>query len=326
MSAIQVFAFDSAAVRTIMIDGEPWFVAKDVAEILGYSETEKMTRRLDEDEIQKIASPELGGANSMAREFTIINESGLYASVLGSNKPEAKTFKKWVTSELLPSIRKHGAYALDGSHTQTVDLPHRVMPYQLNHRADVMVSADRAFRSVLRSCKSAGMSEDAAIIRACEETLYQTGIDMTKVLNLDVGSLNRRQSRSSFVDGFENKQTAKDFLINFLLDWQSGSLPIPFALCKSWDLYLAYEHWCNENQYVPVHNNHFPRIVTETLGIGVLYKRLHMKFDNNKDVSYPCFIVDSSRNHSKNSRDVAAMVESFQAFLYDWIGENRQAA
>jgi len=110
---VQVFPNEEfGPVRVVMIDGEPWFVAKDVAEALGYSETSKMMRRLDEDEFRKIASPDLGGANSMAREFLIINESGLYNAILGSHKPEAKRFKKWVTSKVLPSIRKKKEYKL----------------------------------------------------------------------------------------------------------------------------------------------------------------------------------------------------------------------
>lgn len=106
------FQFGKREVRTVIVDNEPWFVAKDVAEILGYSETAMMTRRLDEDEIRKIASAKMAGANTMARDFTIINESGLYNAILGSNKPDAKKFKKWVTAEVLPSIRKYGAYAV----------------------------------------------------------------------------------------------------------------------------------------------------------------------------------------------------------------------
>lgn len=100
-------------VRIIDQGGEPWFVAKDVADILGYANPSQMYARLDEDERAKIASPDLGGANSMAREFTLINESGLYNAILGSQKPDAKRFKKWVTSEILPDIRRHGFYGTD---------------------------------------------------------------------------------------------------------------------------------------------------------------------------------------------------------------------
>ncbi len=105
MHQLSVFKFEEAAeIRVIKINDEPWFVAKDIAEILGYSETAMMTRRLDGDET---ISAKLAGMNMNS---TLINESGLYNSIIGSNKPEAKRFKKWVTAEVLPSIRKHGAY------------------------------------------------------------------------------------------------------------------------------------------------------------------------------------------------------------------------
>lgn len=82
-----------------MRDGEPWFVAKDISGILGYSETAKMIRRLDDDEkdTRKTSTP------SGKQEMTIINESGLYNAVLGSTKPNAREFRKWVTGEVLPS-------------------------------------------------------------------------------------------------------------------------------------------------------------------------------------------------------------------------------
>lgn len=119
MNEISIFHFQGSEVRIVNVNDEPWFVAKDVAEILGYSETEKMTRRLDDDEKSKIKSPVLGGLkNAGNNDVTIINESGLYNAALGSTKPEAKAFKKWVTSEVLPSIRKHGGYiAANGTET-----------------------------------------------------------------------------------------------------------------------------------------------------------------------------------------------------------------
>ena len=102
------FQFGKREVRTVIVDNEPWFVAKDVAEILGYSTTNRMTERLDDDEKGTRKLCTLGGD----QEMTIINESGLYNAILGSNKPDAKKFKKWVTAEVLPSIRKYGAYAV----------------------------------------------------------------------------------------------------------------------------------------------------------------------------------------------------------------------
>lgn len=105
MSDLSVFNFDTHAVRTLTRDGEPWFVAADVCDVLTIST--EATRRLDDDEkgLRTVQTP--GGQ----QEMTIINESGLYSLILTSRKPEAKRFKKWVTSEVLPSIRKTGQYA-----------------------------------------------------------------------------------------------------------------------------------------------------------------------------------------------------------------------
>jgi len=112
--SIQTFVFpalrtasgDSLKVRTIIKDGCPWFVAKDVADILGYREAKDMARNLDDDEKGAHIVPTLGGE----QEVLIINESGLYSAILRSRRKEAKDFRKWITSVVLPSIRKHGGY------------------------------------------------------------------------------------------------------------------------------------------------------------------------------------------------------------------------
>lgn len=100
------FNYHDKQVRTISKDGEPWFVAKDVCEILGHTNSRVAVERLDSDEkgVSKVYT--LGGEQDM----TVINESGLYSLVLTSNKPEAKEFKRWVTHEVIPSIRKTGQY------------------------------------------------------------------------------------------------------------------------------------------------------------------------------------------------------------------------
>lgn len=102
---LQLFKNDQFGdVRVIIKNDEPWFVAKDISEKLGYSETNAMTKRLDEDEF---ISDKLEGMNMKS---TLINESGLYNAVLGSKISSAKNFKKWVTGEVLPTIRKTGGY------------------------------------------------------------------------------------------------------------------------------------------------------------------------------------------------------------------------
>ncbi|HAV46318.1 MAG TPA: hypothetical protein DCX44_13790 [Halomonas sp.] len=100
------FRFDTREVRTLLIDDQPWFVASDVARALEYREAERFTRWLDDDE----RGTQIVGTPSGDQGMTIINESGLYSAILRSRKPEAKRFKKWVTAEVLPAIRKHGHY------------------------------------------------------------------------------------------------------------------------------------------------------------------------------------------------------------------------
>lgn len=100
------FCFGEQQVRTLLFDDQPWFVAADVSTALEYRIAGDMTRNLDEDEkgTQIVRTP--GGY----QEMLVINESGLYSAILRSRKSEAKRFKKWVTSEVLPAIRKHGRY------------------------------------------------------------------------------------------------------------------------------------------------------------------------------------------------------------------------
>lgn len=107
-SAPTVFQFRSTEVRTLVLDGEGWFVASDVAKALGYRDARHMTRYLDDDEKGLRIVETLGGL----QELSIINESGLYHAVLKSRKPEARPFRKWVTSEVLPAIRKTGQYVM----------------------------------------------------------------------------------------------------------------------------------------------------------------------------------------------------------------------
>ena len=106
MNDLQIFKYNGKEVRTIQKDGEPWWVLKDVCEVLGLSSPHKVFDRLDEDEKGRNQIPTPGGE----QEMTVINESGLYNVILRSDKPEAKPFRKWVTSEVLPSIRKNGGY------------------------------------------------------------------------------------------------------------------------------------------------------------------------------------------------------------------------
>lgn len=107
MNELQVFNYQSNEVRTILVNGEPWFCLADVCRVLGIANHKNVFARLDDDEkgVHEMDTP--GGKQKMS----IINESGLYSVILRSDKPEAKPFRKWVTSKVLPAIRKTGSYS-----------------------------------------------------------------------------------------------------------------------------------------------------------------------------------------------------------------------
>jgi prophage antirepressor-like protein len=106
MNELQIFTYESNDVRIIWKDKLPWWVLKDVCVALGLSDTNKVAERLDEDELTRIKLMSGG----QYREMYVINESGLYNVIFRSEKPEAKEFKRWITHEVLPSIRKTGGY------------------------------------------------------------------------------------------------------------------------------------------------------------------------------------------------------------------------
>lgn len=104
------FSFEKKQVRTLLVNGEPWVVAADVCRVLSVANAARALSRLDDDEKGIHIVNTLGGAQNLS----IVNESGLYSLILTSRKPEAKRFKKWVTAEVLPAIRKHGRYEDQG--------------------------------------------------------------------------------------------------------------------------------------------------------------------------------------------------------------------
>ncbi|MBY0052313.1 ORF6C domain-containing protein [Brevibacillus agri] len=120
MQALQsVFSFHEKQVRVVVKDGEPWFVAKDVCAILEIANSRDALGRLDEDEKGVVLTDTLGGK----QELLAVNEPGLYSLVIGSRKPEAKAFKRWITHEVIPAIRKTGMYAAE--QTKVVPLSER---------------------------------------------------------------------------------------------------------------------------------------------------------------------------------------------------------
>lgn len=128
---VEVFNFsqEKAPIRVRLINSEPWFVATDVCQVLGISNNRDAVSRLDDDEKATSALPTQFGVKDM----WLVSESGLYSLIFQSRKAEAKKFRKWVTSEVLPSIRKKGYYGIKKQATDYIDVrdvPYRVMNYR----------------------------------------------------------------------------------------------------------------------------------------------------------------------------------------------------
>ena len=117
MNNIQIFKNkEFGEVRTLLVKGEPWFVAKDIANKLGYAQTSNMMKRIDGEDFM---SSKLDGMNMKS---LLINESGFYSAIIGSKLDSAKRFKRWVTSEVLPSLRKSGGYIVNQENMTPVQI------------------------------------------------------------------------------------------------------------------------------------------------------------------------------------------------------------
>lgn len=114
---LQVFNFESNEVRTLLINNEPWFVGRDVASVLGYSNvSDALIKHVDEEDKEVLKSQNATFENIPNRGLTVVNESGLYSLIIGSKLESAKKFKRWVTSEVLPTLRKTGQYNITDSY------------------------------------------------------------------------------------------------------------------------------------------------------------------------------------------------------------------
>lgn len=178
-SLTQVFMYHSTQVRTVTKDGQPWFVASDVCAALELGNTSAAVGRLDQDEKGLIPIDTLGGQQSVI----CVNEPGLYELILGSRKKEAKDFKRWVKHEVLPSIRKHGAYMTPDTIEKTLTDPDFIIGLANTIKeertkrlaAEAKIEADRP--KVLFA-ESLQISQDSVLVADLAKLLKQNGVDM----------------------------------------------------------------------------------------------------------------------------------------------------
>lgn len=174
MSEVQLFNFENHEVRSLLVDDEPWFVGKDVAEILSYSNTRKaLTDHVDdEDKMDGVTIRDSIGRN---QKPVLINESGLYSLVLSSKLPSAKKFKRWVTSEVLPALRKTGQYQvkeLSGS---------ELMAKALIEAQNVLAAKDKQIEEMKPKALFAdavATSHTSILVGELAKILKQNGIEM----------------------------------------------------------------------------------------------------------------------------------------------------
>ena len=180
MNQLQVFNnTEFGQVRTMMIKGSPWFVAKDVCECMGITKHRDAVSRLDGDERGSVEVDTLGGTQQMAA----VNEYGLYSLVLSSRKPSAKAFKRWITHEVIPAIRKHGAYMTGETLEQALTSPDFLIKLatelkteqEARRLAEAQIEADKP--KVLFA-DSVTASHGSILVGELAKLLNQNGIDI----------------------------------------------------------------------------------------------------------------------------------------------------
>ena len=181
MNEIKIFENPTfGKVRTTELNGEPYFVGKDVAEILGYKETAKAIRtKVDHDDkgVSVLDTP--GGK----QEITVINESGVYSLVFSSKLPKAKEFKHWVTSEILPSIRRHGAYMTDDILAKTIENPDFLINLltEMKEEKQRRIAAEekiKADRSKVLFAESVEVSKGSILVGDLAKLIKQNGYEI----------------------------------------------------------------------------------------------------------------------------------------------------
>lgn len=177
MADIISFNFENNKVRIIKKNNDPWFVAKDVCQILELTNPTVAISRLENDEVTKF---NLGG---LSGEINIVNEYGLYSLILGSRKPDAKKFKKWITHDVIPSIRKHGAYMTPEVIESTLTNPDFIIQLAttLKEEQKKRMFAERQLEEVkpkVLFADSVDVSETTILIRDLSKILKQNGVDI----------------------------------------------------------------------------------------------------------------------------------------------------
>ena len=247
MNDLSIFAFGDCMIRTIEKDGEPWFVGKDVAAALGYKEIQKAVRDHVDNDDKGVSEMDTPGGS---QKITVINESGLYALIFGSKLENAKKFKRWVTSEVLPQIRKTGAYTSANAEAETKMLEIEARREVALCRADASrIKQVGNFLERVKSCVDGGYIASADFV-----TVFQAGLE-----------------RSRMGKGLEK--------ISHYMDEDARIISFVEKCCvhqeEAWvlvsELYAAYESFCGSMEHLT--RNMFVRRLQMIEGMRIEYKQ-----------------------------------------------------
>lgn len=176
MNEVQLFNFENHEVRSLLLNNEPWFVGKDVADVLGYSNSRKaMADHVDDEDKEVLTSRNVTLENIPNRGITVVNESGLYSLILSSKLPSAKKFKRWVTSEVLPALRKTGQYQVKELSGQ------ELMAKALIEAQSVLAAKDKQIEEMKPKALFAdavATSHTSILVGELAKILKQNGIEM----------------------------------------------------------------------------------------------------------------------------------------------------
>lgn len=202
--------FEGKQVRIIEQDGDPWFVAKDACDILGLEQVSRALDRLDQDQrgLVKVTHPQ---AQGKLIEMASVTESGLYELIIRSDKPEAKRFRKWITSEVLPAIRKRGGYlspAVDFTNPDNIqvmlnawraDRDRLLAAKPAIESHDAMMRSDKTM-SITQCAKHFGVHPKTAVFPYLRERGYLTSKDLPSQAALDADILSLVETRDRYTD------------------------------------------------------------------------------------------------------------------------------
>ncbi|HDI1387171.1 TPA: phage antirepressor [Staphylococcus aureus] len=184
MQALQTFNFEELPVRTLEVDGEPYFIGKDVADILGYANgRDALSKHVDEDDKKVLTSRNTTLENLPNRGLTAVNESGLYSLIFSSKLESAKRFKRWVTSDVLPAIRKHGIYATDNVIEQTLKDPDYIITVLTEYKKEkeqnlLLQQQVEVNKPKVLFADSVAGSDNSILVGELAKILKQNGVDI----------------------------------------------------------------------------------------------------------------------------------------------------